>query len=114
MMAAELATCHMPEDPTSPIQVGGYVEACMAFHEWGFGVPPHRFLHSLLWVNGLELQHLVPVGILHMAAFVTLCEAYMGIEPPLQSVELLLSCLATIGLRRGNGDFGQCGHLCPI
>jgi hypothetical protein len=24
---------------------------------------------------------LAPSGILHMAAFVTLCEAYMGIEP---------------------------------
>jgi hypothetical protein len=29
----------------------------------------------------MELQHLTPSGILHMAAFVTLCEAYMGIEP---------------------------------
>jgi hypothetical protein len=30
---------------------------------------------------GLELHHLTPSGILQMAAFVTLCEAYMGIEP---------------------------------
>jgi hypothetical protein len=29
----------------------------------------------------LELHHLTPTGILHMAAFVTLFEAYMGIEP---------------------------------
>jgi hypothetical protein len=27
------------------------------------------------------LHHLTPSGILHIAAFVTLCEAYMGIEP---------------------------------
>jgi hypothetical protein len=32
-------------------------------------------------VLGLELQCLTPLGILHMAAFVTLCDAYMGIEP---------------------------------
>jgi hypothetical protein len=31
----------------------------------------------------LELQHLTPMGILHIVAFVTLCEAYMGIEPTL-------------------------------
>jgi hypothetical protein len=29
----------------------------------------------------LELPNLTSSGILHMAAFVTLCEAYMGIEP---------------------------------
>jgi hypothetical protein len=29
----------------------------------------------------LELHHLTPSGILHIAAFVTLCEAFMGIEP---------------------------------
>jgi hypothetical protein len=26
-------------------------------------------------------HHLIPLGMLHMTAFVTLCEAYMGIEP---------------------------------
>jgi hypothetical protein len=44
-------------------------------------VPSYRFLCSLLQFYGLELHHLTPLGILHMAAFVTLCEAYMGIEP---------------------------------
>jgi hypothetical protein len=29
----------------------------------------------------LELHHLTPSGILHIAAFITLCEDYMGIEP---------------------------------
>jgi hypothetical protein len=29
----------------------------------------------------MELHHLTPLGVLHIAAFVTLCEAYMGIEP---------------------------------
>jgi hypothetical protein len=42
-------------------------------------LPSHRFL----WSYGLELHHRTPLGILHMAAFVTLCEAYIGIEHPL-------------------------------
>jgi hypothetical protein len=29
----------------------------------------------------LELHHLTPSGILHIATFITLCEAYYGIEP---------------------------------
>jgi hypothetical protein len=44
-------------------------------------VPSHRLLCSLLQFFGLELHHLTPSGILHIAAFVNLCEAYMGIKP---------------------------------
>jgi hypothetical protein len=55
--------------------------ACTTFYERGFGVPSHQFLCSLLYFYGLELHHLTPFGILHTVAFVTLCEAYMGIEP---------------------------------
>jgi hypothetical protein len=35
----------------------------------------------LLYFYVLELHHLTPSGILHIAAFMNLCEAYMGIEP---------------------------------
>jgi hypothetical protein len=43
-------------------------------------MPSHRFLCLLLQFFGLELHHLTPSGVQHIAAFVTLCEAYMGIE----------------------------------
>jgi hypothetical protein len=33
MTAAELATCRVPEDPTSPVLAGGYVVVCLAFYE---------------------------------------------------------------------------------
>jgi hypothetical protein len=39
------------------------------------------FLHSLLQYYGLELHNLTPSGVLHIAAFVSLCEAYLGIDP---------------------------------
>jgi hypothetical protein len=81
MIAVELATCRVPEDLAFPALAEGYVVVCMAFYERGFGVPSHRFLLSLLWSYGLELLTLTPLGILHMAAFVTLCEAYIRIEP---------------------------------
>jgi hypothetical protein len=81
MMAVELATCRVLADPALPALVARYVVACSAFYMRGFGVPPHRFLCSLLQFYGLELHQLTPLGTLHIAAFVTLCEAYMGIEP---------------------------------
>jgi hypothetical protein len=80
MTAADLATYHVPEDPTSPTLTGGYVVACTVFYERGFGAPSHRFLCSLLRSYGLELHHLTPFGIQHMVSFVTLCEAHIGIE----------------------------------
>jgi hypothetical protein len=81
MIVEGLATCRVNEDPTSPALTGGYVVACATFYDQGFGVPSHRFLCLLLQFYGLELHHFTPLGILHIAAFVTLCDAYMGIEP---------------------------------
>jgi hypothetical protein len=81
MTAADLTTSHMPEDPASPVPVRGYIMACAAYYEQGFGVPLHQFLRSLLQLYGLELHHMIPSGILHIVAFVTLCEAYMSIDP---------------------------------
>jgi hypothetical protein len=80
-MMAELVTCHVPEDLISPTPVEGYVVSFVAFYEWRFIVPSHQLLHSLLQHYCLELHNLTPLGILHIAALVTLCEAHMGIDP---------------------------------
>jgi hypothetical protein len=41
MIVAELATCRVSDDPTSPVLVGGYIVACASFYERGFSVPSH-------------------------------------------------------------------------
>ena len=41
----------------------------------------HWFLRGLLNEWGLELHHLNPTGVLHIAGFVTVCEAFLGMEP---------------------------------
>jgi hypothetical protein len=83
MAAAELEACRVPEDPAFPAPVEGYVVSFVTFYERGFGMPPHRFLCSLLRYYGLELHHLTPLGVLHIATFMTLCEAYLVINPEL-------------------------------
>jgi hypothetical protein len=89
----------------------------MAFYERGFSIPPHRFLCSLLWHFDLELHHLTPFGVLHIAAFVTLCEGYLGIDPELDlwkyffhvwrlqdpEAELTISGGAVIHVKAGHG-----------
>jgi hypothetical protein len=41
MTAAELATCRVPEDLTSPAPAEGYVVTFVAFYERGFEVPSY-------------------------------------------------------------------------
>jgi hypothetical protein len=41
MMATELATYCVPEDPVSPTLVEGYVVSFVAFYERGFDVSSH-------------------------------------------------------------------------
>jgi hypothetical protein len=53
----------------------------VAFYECGFCVLLYRFLCSLQHHYHLELHNLIPSGILHITEFVTLCEAYMRIDP---------------------------------
>jgi hypothetical protein len=81
LTVAELVTYRVSEDPASPTPAEGYVVSFAAFYEWGFGVPLHQSLRSLLHHYCLELHNLTPLGILHIAAFVTLCEIYLGIDP---------------------------------
>ncbi|WVZ71387.1 hypothetical protein U9M48_019979 [Paspalum notatum var. saurae] len=41
-------------------------------------------MRGLLFFYGLKIQHLNPNAILHMACFITLCEAFLGIVPHFQ------------------------------
>jgi hypothetical protein len=83
MSAVELETYQVLMDPVLPAPAEGYVVSFMAFYEQRFDVPLHPFLHSLLQYYGLELYHLTASGVLHIAVFITLCEAYLGVDPDL-------------------------------
>jgi hypothetical protein len=83
MAATELKACCVLEDPAFLAPVEGYLVSFVAFYEQGFSMPPHRYLRSLLRYYGLKLHHLTPSGVLHIAAFITLCKAYLGIDTEL-------------------------------
>jgi hypothetical protein len=46
----------------------------------GLSLPAHEFLHGLLFVYSVQLDQLTPNSILHIACFITLCEAFLGIN----------------------------------
>jgi hypothetical protein len=80
MAATEHKACRVAKDPVFPAPAEGYMVSFTMFYEWGFSMPPHWFLCSLLRYYGLELHHLTPSGILHITAFMTLCEDDLGID----------------------------------
>ena len=71
----------LPNDEDMPSPPDGYVVSFAHFHERGLATPAHGFLQGLLHYYKIELQHLHPNGIQHMAAFVALCEGFLGISP---------------------------------
>jgi hypothetical protein len=52
-----------------------------SFCERGFAEPASEFVQELLDCYQLELHHLTPSGISHMAIFTHFFEAFLGIEP---------------------------------
>jgi len=74
------------------------VVSFLTFHERGLGYPAHWFLRGLLNEWGLKLQHLNPTGVLHLAEFDTVCEAFLGMEPHMDFFQRLFSLRAlTVG-----------------
>ena len=67
------------EDEPSPPE--GYAMSFTHFHERGFTIPAHKFLRGLLDYYQVELQHLTPNGVQHIAAFIAQCEGFLGIRP---------------------------------
>jgi hypothetical protein len=53
----------------------------LAFLLRGFSLPAHEFLRGLQFVYGVQLHQLTPNSLLHIACFITLCEAFLGIDP---------------------------------
>ena len=71
----------LPSEEESPLPPDGYVASFAHFHERGLTTPAHKFLQGLLHYYKIELQHLNPNGIHHMAALGALREGFLGISP---------------------------------
>ena len=71
----------LPGDKDKSLPPKEYVMSFAHLYERGFAIPAHQFLRGLLDYYQVELQHLNPNGIQHIAAFVALCEGFLGISP---------------------------------
>jgi hypothetical protein len=53
----------------------------LAFLLRGFSLPTREFLRGLIFVYDVQLHELTPNSLLHIACFITLCEAFLGVNP---------------------------------
>jgi hypothetical protein len=66
----------------------------IAFLFRGLSLPTHEFLRGLLFVYGVQLHQFTPNSILHIACFITMCEAFLGINPHSAYGSIYLFCAA--------------------
>jgi hypothetical protein len=71
----------LPGATSWPNPPSGFTVIFLSFLYRGLSPPAHKFLHHLLRVYEIQLWQLTPNSILHLAIFITLCEAFLGIEP---------------------------------
>jgi hypothetical protein len=77
---AKSADVRFPSTEIIPAPPEGYRVMFLAFLLRGFSFPAHKFLHGLLFVYGVQLHQLTPNSIIHISCFITLCEAFLGID----------------------------------
>ncbi|KAK1608115.1 hypothetical protein QYE76_031788 [Lolium multiflorum] len=71
----------LPSEESYPAPPIGYRVSFVDHLIRGLSAPIHEFLRGLLFVYGLQLHHLTPNSILHIAIFITLCESFLGVHP---------------------------------
>src|SRR4051812_12894261 len=71
----------LPGNKVIPRPPAGYRVMFLAFVIRGVSFPVHNFLCGLLFLYGIQLHHLSPNSLLHIACFITFCECWLGIEP---------------------------------
>ncbi|KAK1645145.1 hypothetical protein QYE76_062950 [Lolium multiflorum] len=71
----------LPGAVSRPKPPKGLTVMFIAFLFCGLSLPAHEFIRSLLFFYGIQLWQLTPNSILHLSIFITVCEAFLGIDP---------------------------------
>ncbi|KAE8791613.1 hypothetical protein D1007_33927 [Hordeum vulgare] len=78
---ASQVSVHLPGSEASPAPVAVEVVVFAEHFYRGFGLPASSFFAEWLHFFSLQPHHLAPNAILQLAAYVVLCEGFVGIEP---------------------------------
>ena len=71
----------LPEGESEPQPREGERVLLTTHVERGFYLPPHPFFRGFLNFFGAQIHHFPPSTILYLAAFISLCENFLGCQP---------------------------------
>jgi hypothetical protein len=81
LISADEGNVILPGAISRPNPRAGFTVVFLSFLYRGLSLPAHEFLLHLLRTYEIQLWQLTPNSILHVVVFITLCEAFQGIEP---------------------------------
>ena len=71
----------LPEGEMEPQPRPGECVLLATHVDRGFSLPPHPFFRGFLNFFGAQLHHFSPNTIMYLAAFVSMCENFLGCRP---------------------------------
>ena len=74
-------SARLPRDETEPQPREGECVLLATHIDCGFSLPPHPFFRGFLNFFGAQLHHFTPNTIVYLAAFVSMCENFLGCRP---------------------------------
>ena len=74
-------SARLPGKEVEPQPLDGECILLATHIDRGFSLPPHPFFRSFLNFFGAQLHHFTPNSIVYLAAFVSLCENFLGCRP---------------------------------
>jgi hypothetical protein len=80
-MLSDAKNIKMPGNEIVPHPEAEFRVIFSGFSYRGLYLLDHEFLRGLLFIYGVQLHHLTPNSILHLACFITLYECFLGVHP---------------------------------
>ena len=82
----------LPEGETEPQPQEGECVLLATHVDRGFSLPPHPFFWAFFNFFGAQLHHFSPNTIIYLAAFVSMCENFLGCRPDWGLFKHIFTC----------------------
>ena len=81
----------------------------------GFSLPPHPFFRGFLNFFGAQLHHFTPNSIVYLAAFISLCENFLGCRPHWGLFKHIFTCRSqTVKKANPSDERTQVIQMCGV
>ena len=106
-------SARLPGNEIEPQPLEGECVLIATHVDRGFSLPPHPFFRSFLNFFGAQLHHFTPNSIVYLAAFVSLCENFLGCRPHWGLFKHIFTCRSqSVKKAKSSDDKTQVIQMC--